>query len=148
MQISFVGPADVTAKDGGAWVVAAAESAALLPAAIRLDKASGGALTRALKFSRFTGKAGQIPGSAGAVGHESLAPAPGGAGQGRNRWMKRGWRRVGAQIVGRLLTAGETAASIEIDAPKASKVKKGGSGGASGLRRPSEKLRFRQVSHP
>ena len=60
MQISFVGSADVTAKDAGAWVVAAAEKAALLPAAVRLDKASGGALTRALKFSRFTGKAGQF----------------------------------------------------------------------------------------
>src|ERR1700712_2548631 len=42
MQISFVAPSNVTAKEGGAWVVGAAEGSALLPAAARLDKASGG----------------------------------------------------------------------------------------------------------
>src|ERR1700712_505579 len=67
MQISFVASADVTAKEGGAWVVGAAEGSALLPAAVRADKASGGAVTRALKFSRFSGKAGQMM--------EVLAPA-------------------------------------------------------------------------
>jgi leucyl aminopeptidase len=71
MQISFVAPSHVTAKsgtkEGGAWVVGAAEGGALLPAAVRLDKASGSALTRAQKFSRFTGKAGQML--------EVLAPA-------------------------------------------------------------------------
>ena len=41
-------------------VAAAAEGGALLPSAVRLDKTSGGALTRALKFSRFTGKPGQM----------------------------------------------------------------------------------------
>ena len=48
MQISFVAPSDVTAKSGGAWVVGAVagagEGGTLLPAAARLDKASGGAL--------------------------------------------------------------------------------------------------------
>jgi leucyl aminopeptidase len=36
------------------------EGGTLLPAAVGADKASGGALTRALKFSRFTGKSGQM----------------------------------------------------------------------------------------
>ena len=66
MQISFVAPFDVTPSQG-AWVVGAAEGGALLPAAVAADKASGGALTRALKFSRFTGKTGQML--------EVLAPA-------------------------------------------------------------------------
>ncbi|HEX4271834.1 MAG TPA: leucyl aminopeptidase, partial [Rhizomicrobium sp.] len=123
MQISFVGPTDVTAKDGGAWVVAAAEKAALLPAAVRLDKASGGALTRALKFSRFTGKSGQFL--------EVLAPAGLKAsrlllvGLGKPDTLdEKGLETLGAQIAGRLYTSGESAANIEIDVPKDSKVKK------------------------
>ena len=121
MQISFVAPADVTA---GAWVAAAVEGGALLPAAVALDKASGGALTRALKFSRFTGKAGQML--------EVLAPA----GMKASRLLlvglgkadgvdEKGLETLGAQIVGRLHAAGEAAASIQIDVPKGSKVKKG-----------------------
>ena len=125
MQISFVAPSDVKEGDvtAGAWVVGAVEGGALLPAAARLDKASGGALTRALKFSRFTGKAGQML--------EVLAPA----GLRASRLLlvglgkadsvdEKGLETLGAQIVGRLNTAGERAASIEIDVPKGSKVKK------------------------
>jgi leucyl aminopeptidase len=120
MQISIVAPSDVTA---GAWVVGAVEGGALLPAAVGADKASGGALTRALKFSRFTGKAGQML--------EVLAPAGLRAsrlllvGLGKADSMdEKGLETLGAQIVGRLYTAGESAASIEIDTPKGSKVKK------------------------
>jgi leucyl aminopeptidase len=129
MQISFVAPSNVTpTQGGGAWVVGAAEGGALLPAAVRMDKASGGALTRALKFSRFTGKSGQML--------EVLAPA--GikvsrlllVGLGKAEALdEKGLESLGAQIVGRLHTAGESAASLEIDVPPtsgkgASKVKK------------------------
>jgi len=123
MQISFVAPADVTARDRDAWVVAAGESAALLPAAVRLDKASGGALTRALKISRFTGKSGQIL--------EVLAPSGLKAsrlllvGLGKPETLdEKGLETIAAQIVGRLFTSGETAANLEIDLPKGCKVKK------------------------
>jgi len=129
MQISFVAPSDVRPNQGGgAWVVAAAEGGALLPAAMTADKASGGALTRALKFSRFTGKAGQML--------EVLAPA----GMKASRLLlvglgkadsvdEKGLETLGAQIVGRLHAAGESAASIQIDVPPTSgkggtKVKK------------------------
>jgi leucyl aminopeptidase len=128
MQISFVAPADVTAKsggkDGGAWVVGAIDGGTLLPAATRVDKASGGALTRALKFSRFTGKAGQML--------EVLAPAdvPASrlllAGLGKAESLdEKGLETLGAQIAGRLNGAGESTASLEIDVPKGAKVKKG-----------------------
>ena len=121
MQISFVSPANVTA---GAWVVGAADGAALLPAAVRADKAAGGALQRALKVSRFTGKSGQML--------EVLAPA----GLAVSRLLlvglgkpadvdEKGLETLGAQITARLQAAGETAAVIEIDVPKGSKVKKG-----------------------
>lgn len=43
----------------GAVVVTVLEDAKLLPAAAALDKEAGGALTRAIGASRFTGKAGQ-----------------------------------------------------------------------------------------
>jgi leucyl aminopeptidase len=125
MQISFV--ASSSEKGGnvtaGAWVVGAAEGGALLPAAVKADKASGGALTRALKFSKFAGKAGQFV--------EVLAPA----GMKASRLLlvglgkadavdEKGLETLGAQIVGRLYASGETAASIEIDVPKDAKVKK------------------------
>ena len=120
MQISFVTNA---ATGDGAWVVGAVEGGILLPSAVRLDKASGGILTRALKFSRFTGKTGQML--------EVLAPAGVKAsrlllvGLGKAASLdEKGLETLGAQIVARLYTSGETAASIEIDLPKGSKVKK------------------------
>ena len=123
MQISFVAPSDVTAKEGGAWVVGAAEGSALLPAAARADKASGGAITRALKFSRFSGKAGQML--------EVLAPAGMAAsrlvlaGLGKPELVdEKGLETLGAQIAARLYAVGESSARIEIDVPKGAKVKK------------------------
>jgi leucyl aminopeptidase len=123
MQISFVGSADATGKEGGAWVVAATESPVLLPAAVRLDKESSGALTRAMKFSRFSGKSGQFL--------EVLAPSGLAAsrlllvGLGKPESLdEKGLETIGAQIAGRLFTAQESAASLEIDVPKRSKVKK------------------------
>src|SRR4051812_42573797 len=120
MQISFVAPSDITA---GAWVVGAGEGGALLPAAARADKASGGALSRALKVSRFTGKSGQML--------EVLAPAGAKAsrlllvGLGKPESLdEKGLETLGAQIAGRLYAAGETSASLEIDVPKNAKVKK------------------------
>ena len=53
MQLSFVAP---SAVNSGVWVVGAVEGPVLLPAAERADKASGGAIRRALAVSRFTGK--------------------------------------------------------------------------------------------
>ena len=123
MQISFVAPSDVTAKEGGAWVVGAAEGSALLPAAVRLDKASGGALRRALRFSRFSGKAGQML--------EVLAPDRMAAsrlvlvGLGKPELVdEKGLETLGAQIAARLYAVGESAARIEIDVPPT--PKKGG----------------------
>jgi hypothetical protein len=113
MQISFVEPSRAAAG-GGAWVVGAVEGGALLPAAVRWDKACGGALTRALKYSRFTGKAGQMW-CAGAFGHECLCLLLVGLGK-ADRWTK-SLETLGAQIVGRLYTAGETAANFESMSP-------------------------------
>ena len=122
MHISFAAPA---AKiQAGSWVVAASEGSVLLPAALKADKASGGALLRGLKVSRFTGKSGQLL--------EVLAPAGLSVsrivlvGLGKPGALdEKGLETIGAQIVARLHTLGETTATLEVDAPKGSKVKAG-----------------------
>src|ERR1700744_4917768 len=122
MPISFVAPASKV--QAGSWVVAASEGKALSQAAVKADKASNGALTRALKFSRFTGKTGQIL--------EVVAPEGLSAsrlllvGLGKPEALdEKGLEVIGAQIVARLESAGETAATFEIEVPKASKIKSG-----------------------
>ncbi|MBV9549217.1 MAG: leucyl aminopeptidase [Alphaproteobacteria bacterium] len=121
MNITFAAPASVTA---GSWVVGGLEGGALLPAAISADKASGGALSRALKFARFKGQPGQMV--------EVLAPA----GLGVSRLLLVGLGKpealdekalevIGAQVTARLLSGGESKASFQIEAPKGCKVKKG-----------------------
>jgi leucyl aminopeptidase len=124
MQISFVAPSNVTAREGGAWVAGAAEGSALLPAAVRLDKASGGAISRALKVSRFSGKAGEILEVVAPAGMASSRLLLAGLGK-PHLVDEKGLETLGAQIVARLHTAGESSARIEIDVPKGAKVKKG-----------------------
>ncbi|HEX2761237.1 MAG TPA: M17 family peptidase N-terminal domain-containing protein, partial [Rhizomicrobium sp.] len=120
MDISFAAPASVRA---GSWVVAGIEGGELLPAALQADKASGGALKRALKYARFKGQAGQMV--------EVLAPAGLAAsrlllvGLGKPESLdEKGLETIGAQIAARLLAAGESSASLQIDVPKGSPVKK------------------------
>src|SRR5215469_8500144 len=122
MQISFaaLGPK----VQAGSWVVAASDGKVLSQAAIKADKASRGALTRALKFSRFTGKSGEFL--------EVLAPE----GLAASRILLVGLGKpaaldakalevIGAQITARLEGAGETTATLEIEVPKGAKVKGG-----------------------
>jgi leucyl aminopeptidase len=121
MQISFAAP---SAKvQAGSWVVAASEGRALSQAAVKADKASAGALTRAMKFSRFTGKSGELL--------EVLAPEGLTAsrlvlvGLGKPDALDgKGLEVIGAQIVARLESAGETAAIFEIEVPKGTKIKR------------------------
>jgi leucyl aminopeptidase len=122
MQISFAAsPAKI---QSGSWVVAASAGGILQPAAIRADKASGGAISRGLKVSRFTGKSGQLL--------EVLAPA----GLAVSRILlvglgkpadltEKGLETIGAEIVARLDTLGETMATFEIEAAKETKIKSG-----------------------
>jgi leucyl aminopeptidase len=120
MQISFVMPAEV--KDG-AWVVGAVEGGQLLPAANRADKACGGALSRALKFSSFTGKAGQFLELVAPAGLKASRILLAGLGK-PDGVDEKGLETLGAQIVARLYATGETSASLELDVPKGSKVRK------------------------
>src|ERR1700754_1677472 len=114
MNITFTAPASIKA---GSWVIGAVDGGALLPAAVAADKASGGALSRALKFAKFKGAPGQMV--------EVLAPAGVAAsrllllGLGKPESLdEKALETIGAQAAARLLAAGETRASFEIDAPK------------------------------
>jgi leucyl aminopeptidase len=66
MQLSFAA-SNAAASPAGAVIVGALDGGALTPSAALLDKQAGGALSRALGFSKFTGKTGQML--------ELLAPA-------------------------------------------------------------------------
>jgi leucyl aminopeptidase len=120
MQISFAPPG--ARVRSGSWVVAALEGGTLLPAALRADKASGGALSRGLKVSRFTGKSGQLL--------EVLAPAGLTAsrillvGLGKPEALdEKALETIGAEIVKKLDGLGETSAMFEIEGPRGAKVK-------------------------
>jgi leucyl aminopeptidase len=119
MQFNF---AAAKAVDSGTWVVGAAEGAGLLPAAAKADKASGGAISRAMPSCRFTGKAGQVL--------EVLAPAGVGAtriivlGLGKpDRFDGADAEAAAATAVGRLKGSAEMQITFELDAPKGAKVR-------------------------
>ncbi|MEI9886645.1 MAG: leucyl aminopeptidase [Rhizomicrobium sp.] len=102
----------------------ALDGAVLTAAAQKADKAAGGALTRGLKVSKFTGKAGQVL--------EVLAPAGLAvsrivlAGLGKaDAFDANAAANLSAAIGGRLNTAGETQVTYEIDVPKGAKLKPG-----------------------
>ena len=119
MQFNF---AAAKAVDSGVWVVGAAEGTGLLPAAAKADKASGGAIGRAMPSCQFKAKAGQVL--------EVLAPA----GVGVSRIVVLGLGKAeqfdgtaaeaaAAAALGRLSGSAETEVAFEIDPPKGGKVK-------------------------
>jgi leucyl aminopeptidase len=122
MLISFAAPK--AQVQSGSWVVAAAEGKLLMPAALKADKASGGALSRALGASRFTGKSGQmleVAAPAGIAASRLLL-----VGLGKSEALdEKGLEVIGAEITARLHALGETAATFEIEAPAKTKVKSG-----------------------
>jgi leucyl aminopeptidase len=118
MQISFAAAAAVTT---GAWVVGAWEGPGLLPAAAKADKATGGAIGRAMPAARFKGKPGQVL--------EILAPA----GVKASRLIVVGLGKQGdfdalaaqaaaAAAVAKLNGGNEIALTFEIDLPKGAKL--------------------------
>ncbi|MGH6829293.1 MAG: leucyl aminopeptidase [Rhizomicrobium sp.] len=120
MQVSF--SRTLPAAEAGSWVVAALEGGKLSQAADRADRASAGALGRALKFSRFTGKAGQMLEIAAPPGLARSRILVVGLGKPETLDAK-ALDRIGAQIAARLEGAGESQAGFEIEIPKSAKVK-------------------------
>jgi leucyl aminopeptidase len=105
----------------GALLVAALAGSELTATAASVDKRSGGALTRAIKASRFKGGKGEML--------EVMAPT----GVGASRVLLAGLGKpeevdglvlegVGGSAVGRLATSGESALTLACDAIKGAKV--------------------------
>jgi leucyl aminopeptidase len=111
MKIAFAAPA---IPASGAYAVTVLDGAQLSAAARALDAAAEGALTRAIKASRFNGARGQVL--------EVLAPAGLGlarillVGIGKPAALDElGAQAIGGAVVARLLMSGETAVAIGID---------------------------------
>ena len=121
MQLSFAAPHSV---ESGAWIVGALEGSTLTAAAQKADKAAGGALSRGLKFSRFTGKSGQVLEILAPVGVKASRILLVGLGKAADFDGSKA-EHLSASINGRLSGAGETNATYEIDVPKGSKLKPG-----------------------
>ncbi|HEX3673950.1 MAG TPA: leucyl aminopeptidase [Rhizomicrobium sp.] len=117
MQIAFAASA-ITSE--GALVLGVQEGGVLTPSAAAADKATAGAIKRALASSRFTGKAGQLL--------EILAPAGVRAsriflaGLGA-RFDDRAAETLAASVVARLFGSGEKSVTFAIDPPKGAKLK-------------------------
>jgi len=118
MQISFgssraIGP--------GAWVVGVNDGGVLSLQAARSDEAAGGALKRALTFSRFKGQPGQTIELLAPAGVNSSRIVLAGLGKGE-KFDGAAAERLAAGVVGRLLASGEETLTFAVDLPKRSKL--------------------------
>jgi leucyl aminopeptidase len=119
MQIAF---AARSISGPGALIVGASDGGTLSASAADLDRATNGALKRALAVTRFSGKSGQFV--------EILAPSGVKAsrillvGTGKvSDFNAKSAERVGANVVGRLFASGEKEIVFALDVPKGAKLK-------------------------
>ncbi|HEY2035165.1 MAG TPA: leucyl aminopeptidase, partial [Rhizomicrobium sp.] len=122
MQLSFAAP---SLNAAGALVVGVQVDGVFTPAAVEADKATGGALKRAVGAStKFTGKTGQVVEVLAPQGLKASRVLLVGLGKGED--FKTGSaERLGASVVARLYTAGVDAIVFAVDAPKGSKFRPG-----------------------
>jgi leucyl aminopeptidase len=112
MQIVFAAP---STGNEGTLVLGALEGGGLTATSAAVDKASGGALTRAKAASRFQGKAGQmleILAPTGIKAQRVLLIGLGG------KFDDRAAEQLGASSIARLSGSGEKAVTFAIDPPK------------------------------
>ncbi len=113
MRISF---SALTPPRRGAVVVLAAEDRKLLKTGARLDKATGGALTRAMNASRFKGKKDQILEVLAPPGSENSRVILAGIGDPK-KFKDLDLQNLGGKVVAHLNSVGETQAALAVDAP-------------------------------
>jgi leucyl aminopeptidase len=121
MQLSFAAP---QALGQGAWVVGALEGSALTDAAKAADKASGGAITRALGVSKFTGKKGQVLEVLAPTGVKASRILLVGLGK-ASGFDGNAAENAAAAAVGMVSRTNDTHVTIEIDPGKGGKLKPG-----------------------
>jgi len=120
MQLSFAAP---SLNFAGALVLGVQGDGTFTPSALDADKASGGALKRAVTASaKFTGKAGQVVEVLAPQGLKASRVLLVGMGKDFNTGAA---EKLAASIVARLYTAGVDAITCAVDAPKGAKFKPG-----------------------
>ena len=121
MELSFAAPSSVAS---GAWVVGATDGSKLLPAAVEADKTTQGAVTRALRTSRFTGKSGQVLDILAPTGTRASRVIVVGLGK-ADECDSSKIESAAANALGRLGSSGETAVAFQIDVPPGAKLRAG-----------------------
>src|ERR1700685_1144454 len=119
MLISF---AASSTTNEGAVAVGVVEGGVLTPSAEALDKATAGALKRALGSSRFTGKRGQILEILAPAGLRASRILLAGLGQGA-KFDGPAAENLASGVIARLFGSGEKHVTFAIDAPKGSRLK-------------------------
>ena len=110
-----IGFAKLSVPKSGALVVLAFEGAVLQSLAKALDETLGGALSRAVKASRFAGKAGQFAEILSPGGYERVILAGAGA-PGAFEAVQA--RKLGGQLFARFATAGAAQFTVLAETPK------------------------------
>jgi leucyl aminopeptidase len=118
MKTSF---ATVTAPTGGALVLGVADGGKLGATGIDTDRKVGGALKRAIKASRFTGKKGQLLSILQPKGVKADRVLLVGLGKAVDLTAL-AMRDVGGKVVADLLSAGDAQATAVIELPKGTKA--------------------------
>ncbi len=119
MNISFAGFAK---PQGGLYVVGVLDGGELTPAARAADKASGGALRRALNAAeRFTGAQGQFVEVIAPKGLKASRVVAAGIGKAGDLDEGKA-ERIGAGIAARYLTSGEKQVTVAVDVAKGLKI--------------------------
>jgi leucyl aminopeptidase len=118
MQVSFVAPSPIGA---GALVVGVLAGGAMTPSAARADRLTGGALSRAVAASRFTGKKTQVLEVLAPHGAKASRIVLAGLGKGA-AFDTNMAERVAATVTSKLLTSGEKKLTFAIDTPKGAKL--------------------------
>ena len=119
MKISFSAPA---LPRSGAVVVGVLDGAKLSPTAARLDASTGGAIARAIKASRFDGKAKQTLTVLAPPGVKASRIVLAGIGEGA-KFDRLAAQALGGGIVAALAKSGERTATVCVDATAGSKLK-------------------------
>ena len=120
MQLSF---AALSLNSAGALIVGVQGDGTFTPSATEADKASGGALKRAVSATaKFTGKTGQIVEVLAPQGLKATRVLLVGMGKGED-FNGGSAERLAASVIARLYTTGTAAITFAIDAPKGAKLK-------------------------
>jgi leucyl aminopeptidase len=111
IKISFVKPGAVKA---GALAVFAQQGPILTPAAVQVDKVTGGTLAKALKASRFNGDSAEVLDVIAPAGTDASRVVLTGLG-GKGKADAASFETIGGSLVARLQTSGETTLTIMMD---------------------------------